>query len=83
MPEAAINGRRRFSRNAAVPIGALELCGVVAIASGAADAGPMPGLDGAMAWLNSPPLSSEALRGKVVLLLGRPRRRIQTESAKI
>ncbi|WP_434702199.1 cytochrome c biogenesis protein DipZ [Pseudomonas sp. Z1-12] len=30
--------------------------------------GPMPALDGAVQWLNSPPLSSESLRGKVVLV---------------
>jgi thiol-disulfide isomerase/thioredoxin len=27
----------------------------------------MPNLNGAVAWLNSPPLSDKALRGKVVL----------------
>ncbi|QET04356.1 cytochrome c biogenesis protein DipZ [Cupriavidus pauculus] len=30
--------------------------------------GRFPGLDGAVQWLNSPPLSGEALRGKVVLV---------------
>ncbi|MFT4173026.1 MAG: cytochrome c biogenesis protein DipZ [Rhodocyclaceae bacterium] len=30
--------------------------------------GPMPALDGAVAWLNSPPLTSASLRGKVVLV---------------
>ncbi|MFW9265924.1 cytochrome c biogenesis protein DipZ [Pseudomonas sp. NR3] len=30
--------------------------------------GTMPSLDGAVQWLNSPPLSSESLRGKVVLV---------------
>jgi len=30
--------------------------------------GAMPSLDGAVQWLNSPPLSSESLRGKVVLV---------------
>ena len=30
--------------------------------------GAMPSLDGASAWLNSPPLSQESLRGKVVLV---------------
>ncbi len=30
--------------------------------------GPMPPLAGAVAWLNSPPLTPEALRGKVVLV---------------
>jgi cytochrome c biogenesis protein CcdA/thiol-disulfide isomerase/thioredoxin len=32
------------------------------------DEGAMPDLDGAVAWLNSPPLSSKSLRGKVVLI---------------
>ncbi|MET0230646.1 MAG: cytochrome c biogenesis protein DipZ [Rhodanobacteraceae bacterium] len=30
--------------------------------------GAMPSLDGAVAWLNSPPLTREALRGKVVVI---------------
>ena len=33
-----------------------------------ADEGPMPELRGAVAWLNSAPLSRESLRGKVVLV---------------
>ncbi len=32
------------------------------------DEGPLPLLDGAVSWLNSPPLSAEQLRGKVVLV---------------
>lgn len=32
------------------------------------DQGPMPSLDGAVQWLNSPPLTAESLRGKVVLV---------------
>ena len=42
--------------------------GVVAVASGTGDEGRIPDLDGAVAWLNSAPLSSKALRGKVVLV---------------
>jgi thiol-disulfide isomerase/thioredoxin len=42
--------------------------GVVAVASGTRDEGRMPDLDGAVAWLNSAPLSGKALRGKVVLV---------------
>jgi thiol-disulfide isomerase/thioredoxin len=42
--------------------------GLVAIASGTGSEGRMPDLDGAVAWLNSPPLSTKALRGKVVLV---------------
>jgi len=44
------------------------ICGLVAIASGSGDEGPMPDLGGAVAWLNSAPLSSKSLRGKVVLV---------------
>jgi cytochrome c biogenesis protein CcdA/thiol-disulfide isomerase/thioredoxin len=32
------------------------------------DEGPMPELNGAVAWLNSPPLTREQLRGKVVVI---------------
>ena len=32
------------------------------------DEGPMPDLDGAVAWLTSAPLTRDALRGKVVLV---------------
>ena len=57
-------------------IGATALiCGVAMIASGTGDEGGMPDLNGAVAWLNSPPLSNKALRGKVVLVnsvLGKP-----------
>ncbi len=44
------------------------IVGVVAVASGTGDEGRIPDLDGAVAWLNSAPLSSKALRGKVVLV---------------
>ena len=44
------------------------LCGVAMIASGAGDEGRMPNLDGAVSWLNSTPLSSKSLLGKVVLI---------------
>ena len=47
---------------------AVFICGVVTIASGAGDEGPMPDLNGAVGWLNSTPLSSKSLRGKVVLV---------------
>lgn len=42
------------------------ISGVVAIAAGTGDEGRMPELDGAVAWLNSAPLSNKSLRGKVV-----------------
>src|SRR5271154_5863861 len=68
MPEAAIHNRRRFLRNAAEALAAPQLCRVVAMASGTGDEGRMPDLDGAVAWLNAPPLSNKALRGKVVVV---------------
>ena len=37
-------------------------------ASGASADGTMPSLDGAVQWLNSPPLTPESLRGHVVLI---------------
>src|SRR5215468_7843475 len=49
-------------------VAAVLICVAVAIASGTGDEGRMPDLDGAVAWLNSAPLSSKALRGKVVLV---------------
>jgi thiol-disulfide isomerase/thioredoxin len=56
-------------KNRAFWIGAAALlCGVVATASETDDEGRMPEMDGAVAWLNSPPLRSESLRGKVVLV---------------
>ena len=36
------------------------ISGVVAVASGIGDEGRMPELDGAVAWVNSAPLSSKA-----------------------
>lgn len=47
---------------------AVLIIGVAATASATKDEGRMPDLDGAAAWLNSPPLASKALRGKVVLV---------------
>ncbi len=49
-------------------VAGILICGVAVTASGVGDEGPMPDLDGAVAWLNSPPLSNKALRGKVVLV---------------
>jgi thiol-disulfide isomerase/thioredoxin len=43
-------------------------CGVVGIASAMEQEGRMPDFDGTVAWLNSAPLSSKSLRGKVVLV---------------
>jgi thiol-disulfide isomerase/thioredoxin len=44
------------------------ISGIVAVASTTRGEGQMPDFDGAVAWLNSAPLNSKALRGKVVLV---------------
>ena len=64
-------------------LGIVVIAGVVAVTAGRfsllqpakaethptfADEGPLPDLGGAVSWLNSPPLSAKALRGKVVLV---------------
>src|SRR5579883_2901264 len=55
--------------NLALTIGAIVLVGaVVAIPSATWGDDRMPSLDGAAEWINSPPLSSRSLRGKVVLV---------------
>ncbi len=48
---------------------AVVICGVAAAAGGAGDEGAMPDLNGAVAWLNSPPLTGKELRDKVVLVM--------------
>jgi thiol-disulfide isomerase/thioredoxin len=67
MSEISINSRRGFLRNAGVAIAVPQLGGVLPLAGGAEAEERIPDLDGAVAWLNSPPLNSKALRGKVVL----------------
>ena len=42
--------------------------GAVTVVAGVGDEGQSPGFSGAVSWLNSAPLSSRALRGKVVLV---------------
>jgi len=63
--------RRRFLRNAAMAIAAIEL-GLPASAAEShprlTDQGPSPGFGAAAGWLNSAPLDRKALRGKVVLV---------------
>jgi thiol-disulfide isomerase/thioredoxin len=58
--------RRAFLYKAGAALAIPPLYGVVA-AAGLGDEGRMPDLDGAVAWLNSTPLNSKSLRGKVVL----------------
>jgi cytochrome c biogenesis protein CcdA/thiol-disulfide isomerase/thioredoxin len=46
----------------------LDSVGAVEAQPVLADEGPMPELSGAVGWINSPPLSSKSLRGKVVMI---------------
>ncbi|AZC20549.1 cytochrome c biogenesis protein DipZ [Pseudomonas sp. CMR5c] len=74
--EQALVGR--LTGGAAAPEGAMQaqdhLGGAMMAAAGAMSApalpvqGQLPPLSGAVQWLNSPPLSAEALKGKVVLV---------------
>src|SRR4051794_24920608 len=73
MPDRIDHDRRRLLGAAAVtlaaaPLGALGAA-TQALACAAAPADRrMPPLSGAPGWINTPPLSAEALRGKVVLV---------------
>jgi thiol-disulfide isomerase/thioredoxin len=51
----------------ATAVAALSVFGI-SLPPALADEGPMPDLGGAVGWLNSAPLTSESLRGKVVLV---------------
>ena len=56
-------------KNFALWITAVALMGAIAVvASETGDEGRMPDLTGATGWINSAPLNSKALRGKVVLV---------------
>jgi cytochrome c biogenesis protein CcdA/thiol-disulfide isomerase/thioredoxin len=50
------------------PGGAMMMAPKGAASGGLPAEGAMPPLDGAIAWLNSPPLTAQGLRGKVVLI---------------
>jgi cytochrome c biogenesis protein CcdA/thiol-disulfide isomerase/thioredoxin len=54
------------AKPAVLPVSAAESHSTLAPVLG--DEGPMPDLGGAVAWLNSSPLSRNSLRGKVVLI---------------
>ena len=59
--EQALVDRIRPMPAASAPTGALDLAALPV-------EGPMPSLDGATEWINSPPLTAAGLRGKVVLV---------------
>ena len=54
-----------LAKRAALGLAAITL---ISIAPSAAQSARIPDLGGAVAWLNSPPLSASDLRGKVVLV---------------
>ncbi len=61
--------RRRFVRNAALTIAAaVPAASAYKYWTALPDEMPFPDLDGAIGWLNSPPLSPKSLRGRVVLV---------------
>jgi hypothetical protein len=75
MPGEINYNRRRFLTAAAMAIAAAPLgmigCTVQSVTPAAAQLpveGELPSLQGATEWLNSPPLTAEGLRGKVVLI---------------
>src|SRR5690348_12790423 len=73
MIETIDHERRRLLGGALVSLAAGRLgllaAAVQQTACAALPAGaPMPSLDGASAWLNTPRLTAESLRGKVVLV---------------
>ncbi|MEO8661274.1 MAG: thioredoxin family protein [Bryobacteraceae bacterium] len=68
MLEAEIHSRRSFLRNAAAVVAGAGVGRVTASAADLGDEGRMPDFEGATEWLNSAPLRSKSLRGKVVLV---------------
>jgi thiol-disulfide isomerase/thioredoxin len=75
MSEEINNDRRRFLSTAVMSIAAAQLgiigCGVqktLPVAAQLPFEGEIPSLSGANEWLNSPPLATDGLRGKVVLI---------------
>src|ERR1051326_1891118 len=55
-------------KRALLPGAAALLLVLGAMASGITDEGRLPELDGAVGWLNSPPLTAKDLRGKVIVV---------------
>jgi thiol-disulfide isomerase/thioredoxin len=68
MTEPINHGRRQILRTAAMSIAASQLSLASYAAASFFSEGNLPSLEGASGWLNSPPLTKDALRGKVVLI---------------
>lgn len=68
MSDQIEHSRRWFLGTAAVGIAFGASADAAESRPALSDKGPMPDFGGAAAWLNSPPLSSKSLRGKVVLV---------------
>ena len=70
--EAGVRAAPPGGGSAATAEGSMAVTAAVALSPTAAAAPPvegeMPSLNGAVAWLNSPPLTTPGLRGKVVLI---------------
>jgi thiol-disulfide isomerase/thioredoxin len=66
-------GRRRFVRTATLALagarlGVLGAGAKLTACAAVSHRGALPSFDGATAWINSPPLTADALRGQVVLI---------------
>jgi thiol-disulfide isomerase/thioredoxin len=68
MSQGLNQDRRRVCRALAAALAASRLGGAIAAPGNLPAQGSFPSLAGAGAWLNSPPLTPAALRGKVVLV---------------
>jgi thiol-disulfide isomerase/thioredoxin len=69
MHETTINNRRQFLRSAtATAIAGSQISLATAMGASFFSEGSLPSLDGATAWLNSPPVTKESLRGMVTLI---------------
>jgi cytochrome c biogenesis protein CcdA/thiol-disulfide isomerase/thioredoxin len=64
----AMSGNAMMSGNAAMSGGTMMSAAAPAQGGELPVEGELPSLTGALAWLNSPPLTPQALRGKVVLI---------------
>ena len=66
--QGAMTGAMSGAMHGDPPDGPTMMAATTAPAAGPPVEGELPSLSGAVAWLNSPPLTPQALRGKVVLI---------------
>ncbi|MFZ1100924.1 MAG: cytochrome c biogenesis protein CcdA [Steroidobacteraceae bacterium] len=66
--QGAMTGAMSGAMHGDPPDGPMMMAATTAPAAGPPVEGELPSLSGAVAWLNSPPLTPQALRGKVVVI---------------